>query len=462
MSTTLGWLSCIPPVLAITIALTTKRVLPSLFAGVLCACVLLNLDGLYRVPAWSVDYLINVMAKPDNLRLVVFSVLVGSLLKLMKDSRGFDAFALALSRWRKSYGKGTAHGLTWVFGMALILETWSNVLINGTTMGTLYDRLGIARARLAYYIHTIGINVVALVLLNSWGAFYLGLVNAQNVPDPLHFLVHAMPYALYCWMSLLLVGFVMFSGMSIGPMRKFDAEALAKLDITATAKPEDPNARPPRLRHMLIPILSLIGGVLLSLWITGNGNIRAGDGTASITYAVVFTIFITALMLRIDGVFNSSELEKKIIAGAAEFLDVGFLIVLALALGKLTKDMGTGPYVAQVLQHSMPLFLIPALVFVLGAIMSFATGTSYGTFSIMVPIALPIGAATGISPELLFGACIAGGVFGDNTSPISDTTIVSSVAAGTSVIDHARTQLPFALVAAAFATTGYLLLGFLM
>jgi tetracycline resistance efflux pump len=453
-----GWFSIVPPVLAIAIALTTKRVLPSLLAGVLCASIILNFHAPQRIPAWTIDYLVSILAKPDNLRLVLFSVLVGGLLKLMKDGRGFEAFGLMLQRWRGSYGKRTVFGLTWLFGVTLILETWSNVLINGATTGPLYDKLGLSRTRLAYFIHTIGINVVALVLINSWGAFYLALVGAQNVANPLEFLIAAMPYALYCWISLIVVAVVMATGLTIGPMRRFESQAGSLAGATAQANVADTHT--PRLRHMLVPIVSLIGGVLLSLWSTGNGDITAGDGSSSILYAVLGTILLTAVLLRADRVFSSTEIEKKIISGSAEFFDVGLLIVLALALGKLTQDLGTGPFVAQLLQTSLPIKVIPALVFVLGAVMSFATGTSYGTFSIMVPIALPIGAATGISPELLFGACIAGGVFGDNCSPISDTTIVSSVAAGTSVIDHASTQLPYALISAALAVCGYLLLGF--
>lgn len=460
-ASTLGWLSVVPPMLAIGIALTTKRVLPSLFAGILIASVILNAGALHLTPGWMIDYLVAILAKPDNLRLVLFSVLVGGLLKLMKDSRGFDAFTLALQRWRGSYGKRTVFGITWLFGATLILETWSNVLINGATTGPLYDRLGVSRVRLAYFIHTIGINVVALVLINSWGAFYLALVSAQGVANPLEFLIAALPYTLYCWISLGLVAFAMGTGFTVGPMRGFEKHAGAADAVAVPAATIAAGSAEPRLRHMLVPIVSLIGGVLLSLWSTGGGDITAGDGSSSILCAVIGTIALTAVLLRTDGVFSSADIEKKIIAGSAEFLDVGVLIVLALALGNLTKDLGTGPFVAQLLQNSLPVEVIPALVFVLGAVMSFATGTSYGTFSIMVPIALPIGAATGISPELLFGACIAGGVFGDNSSPISDTTIVASVASGTSVIDHARTQLPFALIAAALSVSGYLLIGML-
>jgi tetracycline resistance efflux pump len=458
MTETPGWLSVVPPALAVAVALTTRRALPALLGGVLCAAAVLNRHDLVTVPAWTIDYLVETAARPDNLRLVAFSILVGGLLKLMQDSRAFDAFVAALTRWRQSLGRSTVHGLTWVFGSALILETWSNVLINGTTMGSLYDRLGIARERLAYYIHTIGINVVALVLLNSWGAFYLGLLNAQHVPDPLELLVRSVPYALYCWISLLLVAFVMITGFTTGPMRRFDLRARRN---AGKAEPPAKAAlnRPPQLRHMLVPVFSLTAGVLLGLWATGDGQITAGDGTASILYAVIGTLFITGLLLRLDRVFGTAEIEKKIITGSAGFLDVGLLIVLALATGGLTREMGTGIYVAQLLQITVPQFLIPALVFAIGAVISFATGTSYGTFSIIVPIALPIAEATGIQPELLFGACIAGGVFGDNTSPISDTTIISSLAANTQTIDHASTQLPFALIAAALAVFGYLLLG---
>jgi tetracycline resistance efflux pump len=456
MLSTSGWLSLAPPVIAIAVACGTKRVLSALLAGIVCAMLILSSSQPYLAPVRALDYLIETLAAPDSLRLVVFSVLVGGLLKLIRDSGGFDAFALALGRWRGAYGKPTVYSLTWIFGASLILETWSNVLINGVTMGSLYERLGISRARLAYFVHTIGINVVALVLINSWGAFYLALVTAQGVNDPLQLVIAAMPYALYCWISLLVVAAVMFGGFTPRSLRELErgSTAVAPPIVTNTV-----DARAPLLRHMFVPIASLLGIVFLGLWATGQGSITAGDGSASILYAVVGTILLTVAMLRIDGVFTTAQAGQKVVDGSSQFLKVGVLIVMALALGKLTKDLGTGQFVAQLLQTSMPTQIIPALVFVIGAIMSFATGTSYGTFSIMVPIALPIGAATGIDPALLLGACIAGGVFGDNCSPISDTSIVTSLATGVPVVDHTRTQLPFALVAAALATLGYLWLG---
>jgi tetracycline resistance efflux pump len=465
MQPTFGALSLLPCSLAIALALGTRRILPSLLAGIVCAVTIADWDHLPGVPARTIDRLLSTAGSADTLRLVLFSVLMGSLLKLMKDSRSFEVIPRLLERRGRAYGGRTVFGLTWVLGTVLILETWSNVLINGTTLGSLYDRLGISRERLAYFIHTIGINVVALVLINSWGAFYMALASSQGVGDPLPFLARSVPYFLYSWVSLLLVAFVMWTGLTIGPMRRTERHGRPNWKVRVAREPPAAaasDAGEPRMRYMVIPLVVLIGGVLLSLWITGNGTIAAGDGTSSVLYAVLAAILAMAVMLRLDGVFDFAVIERKIIAGMAEFIDVAILIVLAFALGGLSRELGTGAYVAQVLTGAVSLAAVPALIFLTGAAMSFATGTSYGTFSIMVPIALPISAATHLPPELLFGACIAGGVFGDNCSPISDTTIVSGMSAKVPAIEHARTQLPYALIAAAVSTAGYLVIGVLV
>ncbi|HKU13584.1 MAG TPA: Na+/H+ antiporter NhaC family protein [Steroidobacteraceae bacterium] len=465
MQPTFGVLSLLPCLLAIILALVTRRILPSLLAGVACAVTIAGWEHPASVPARTIDRLLDTAGEADTLRLVLFSVLMGSLLKLMKDSRSFEVIPRWLEQRARGYGGRTVFGLTWALGTVLILETWSNVLISGTTLGSLYDRLGISRERLAYFIHTIGINVVALVLINSWGAFYMALASSQGIADPLAFLARSVPCFLYSWASLLLVAFVMWTGLTIGPMRRTERHGRPGWNLRVEREPSavvGGITDEPRVRYMVMPLVVLIGGVLLSLWITGNGTLAAGDGAASVLYAVLAAILVMAVMLRVDGVFDFATLEQKIIAGMAEFIDVAILIVLALALGALSRELGTGAYVAQILTSTVSLAAVPALIFLTGAAMSFATGTSYGTFSIMVPIALPISAATHLPPELLFGACIAGGVFGDNCSPISDTTIVSGMSANVPAVEHARTQLPYALIAAAVATAGYLLIGFLV
>jgi Na+/H+ antiporter NhaC len=197
----------------------------------------------------------------------------------------------------------------------------------------------------------------------------------------------------------------------------------------------------------------------MGLTLTGGGDPRSGNGAAAVLYAVVAASAVAAVLWRLAGVGRSAQIEETFIAGCGRFMSAAALVLLALTLGQMIKDLGTGAYVAGLFAGSVPRALFAPLIFVVGAFVSFATGTSYGTFSIMTPIAIPLAHTTGADPHLLFGACLAGGIFGDNCSPISDTSIVTSIATQTTVVDHVTTQLPYALVAAGLATIGFCLLG---
>ncbi len=455
-----GWLSLAPPALTIALALGTRRVLPALFAGVLASHTVLSAPNFATVPFVAIEQMLDTAANRDNLLLIVFSLMVGGLLQLIKQGRGFEAFASHVVR-RGNGGRRTVFGLNWVIGCGMFLEGWSNVLINGAATSALYDRLGLSRLRLAYFTHTIGICIVSMAVMNGWGAFYVGLLNVQGVERPLAFIVESLPFMIYQGVSLLLVAVVMASGLAFGPLRRFEAEARARGLAAPESRATEPNVGgvTPRVVFMLLPLGVLLVTVFGALYFTGGRNLLAGDAGLSITYAVAAASAVAAGLLLAFKVMRAAEVEKHFIAGMAKFLDVGILIVLALSLGELTRALGTGPFVAQLLTGALPLFIVPALIFVAGAVMSFATGTSYGTFSIMIPIALPLAAATGLDAHLLFGACIAGGLFGDNTSPISDSTIVSAMGAEVRIVDHVATQLPFALVAGALTIIVFLVLG---
>ena len=453
-----AYLSLIPPSLAIILAMWKKRVLPALFLGILAAHIVLSGKNVLAVPFSLLDHMVSVATEPGNFRLILFSLLIGGLLKLIKDVNGFDALAATIERRRIAINHKTAFGTTFALGASLFLEGWSNYLINCTSVAPLYDRLGVSRQRMAYFVHTIGIAVVSMVPINGWAAFYMGLLMAQGVSEPFGFLLHSIPYMFYSWISLFLILYVMLSGMTIGPMRRFDEVAAANLRSMEPVESEPVHSQA-KIEYMLVPIVTLIVSVVASLYITGDGDIARGDGSKAVLYAVVLaTVAVSILMLaKRDRGFV--EIEEKLVEGVSEFLPMGVLIVFALSLGDLTGQLGTGTFVAGTIGDFLPEFVMPALIFVLGAGMSFATGTSYGTFAIMLPIALPLSVATGISPELMFGAVIAGGLFGDNCSPISDSTIVTSIGAEVEIIDHVNTQLPYALIAGAVTIMAFLILG---
>lgn len=462
-----GWLSLLPPVAAIVLALWLHRVVPALLAAIVLGAALLAGQSMGQVPMAAVDHVVSTAAVADNFRLILFSVLIGGLIALMRLGGAFDAFARMFQRGRSAVEKRTLFTMTFALGTALFLETWSNVLVSGTALGSSFDRLGIARQRMAYFMHTIAINAVALIPFNSWAAFYLGLLAAQQVERPFQFLLASLPFVLYCWISLALVAVVMVTGWTFGPMRRFDLmgapQAIASTAPGAQAPAKTPENEPGgtagSLSLFVAPLVTLVAVAVLGLTVTGAGDPRQGNGAAAVLYAVIAASVVAALDLRLLRKLRSAELEKVFLEGCGSFVGAAALVLLALTLGLLIKELGTGLYVASLFEAAVPRALYAPLVFLTGAVMSFATGTSYGTFSVMTPIAVPLAYATGSDPHLLFGACLAGGVFGDNCSPISDTTIVTSIATEVTPVDHVTTQLPFALCAAAAAAAGFSILG---
>ena len=218
----IGWLSLLPPILAISFALWMKRVIPALFLGVLSAQLVLNLDRFYLAPFTTLDHLVNIATDSGNLKIIFFSLMMGGFLKLIKDANGFKAFAHAVENHNRNFGPKTAYTATSAIGVTLFLEGWSNLLINSTVVGSLYDRLKISRQRMAYFVHTLGACVVAMVPINGWAAFYMGLLRGQGIENPFEFLLNAIPFMLYCWVSIALVFFVMATGLTIGPLKKFE------------------------------------------------------------------------------------------------------------------------------------------------------------------------------------------------------------------------------------------------
>ena len=465
MDGSLGILALIPPILAIGLAFWKKQLLASLFLGIWLGETLLAKGNLFSGFVPTVGRSLKVMRAPGNLEIIIFSLLIGGFLALIREAGGFQGFLNWAERRRLS-GRGPVFGFTFLIGLCLFIENYSNILINGSTMRPLFDKLNISRERLGYFIHTTSINTVALVVINSWGAFYMSLLTTQGVAQPLKLIVSSLPLNFYCLASLVLVLVVMATGWTIGPM-KIAEKAAARTGGRPEETPGAPSADirshfkkvPARAFHMVFPIAVLLVSVLASLFLTGDGDISRGDGASSVLYGVVVAILAMGGLLLVKRLFRLQELMDIVIGGIAELIPVGLLLVLALTLGDLCRTLGTGAFLAGLAREHLPAAVLPALIFGLSCLISFATGTSYGTFAIMIPIAMPMAQSTGLSLPLMFAACISGGVFGDNCSPISDTSIVTGMAARIHVVDHTRTQLPYALVAASVSIMLFLVAG---
>ena len=465
----LGLLSIIPPLIALGLALWKRRIIPALLIGGLTGSLVLagNKWG------FVIDYLekvIRVTGDRGNLQLILFGVLVGGLIRLMESAGGFKGMIRLLERFNIR-AKRPVFLLTWAIGLLMILENYSNIMVNGTTVGSLYDKLGIPRTKMAYFLHSISINWVAIILFNSWGAFYMTLLAGQGISDPFRVVAGAMPLNFYCIASLLMVALTMVFGWNLGEMRTADGrrQTAGEEERTADGRRQTADGgseiamggQRGDFLLVVVPVLVLVATMLVSLVVTGKGSLIRGDGTASVFYAVMASIAVLAVMVRLKPKKLRPPVEKTIYSGIGDFVEVGILLALALTLGALCKDMGTGYYIAGLAQGNIPVFLMPLIFFFVSCLISFSTGTSYGTFSIMVPLAVPVAEAMGIPLPLMFAACISGGVFGDNTSPFSDTSVITAISARINVVTHVRTQLPYALISASAAAVLFVIAGLL-
>lgn len=309
-----------------------------------------------------------------------------------------------------------------------------------------------------------------MIPFNGWGAVLTGLLIAQQIENPFFTVLKAVTTNFYAIFTILLVLFVIITKKDFGPMAKAEKRAreTGKLirDGAQLLVSEETIAMPvkagvaPRPINMLVPLVAMVLTVPLGLLITGNGQIEKGSGSTAVFWAVLMGIFVAAILYKIQKIFSLKEVLDLVIKGMGGLIPMGLLMVFAFTMGALCKTLGTGPYVAGLATAAIHPALIIPLVFLTACFISFATGTSWGTFAIMIPIAVPLAQNMGLNLPLMVSAVMGGGVFGDHSSPVSDTTIIASMASACDLIDHVNTQLPYAITAAGLALVAYLMMGF--
>ncbi|MBB3061334.1 Na+/H+ antiporter NhaC family protein [Microbulbifer rhizosphaerae] len=458
-----SWLSVLPPFLAIGLALLTRQVYLALFAGIWLGYFLLGDAGMVASLAEGIDGVIAVLGNAGDARVVVFTLVIGAFIFTLERSGAVNGFVHFLERSRWVTNGRRAQWLAWLVGVGIFIESNITVLVSGTVSRPLFDRFRVAREKLAYIIDSTSAPICMLIPLNAWGAFNLGLLEGLGVNDPLAVLLASIPLNLYAIAAVAMTAFTITRNYNPGPMAAAEARtATGEIDgIEISTGLEKDSARP-RLVNMLLPVTVLIVAMPAGLWITGGGEIFAGSGSTSVLWASLAALATISLLVLLQRTMSLDRLTHMWMEGAGHMLPIAVILVLALALGAVAKALGTGIYVAGLVGDTIPLALLPVVIFLVSGVIAFSVGSSWGTFSIMLPIAIPIATALGAEPALFVAAVLSGGIFGDHSSPISDTTIVSSLAAGTEHMDHVKTQLPYALRAGAISALGFVLLGFLL
>ncbi len=469
---TYGWLSILPPVIAIALAIKTKQVYLSLGLFVWLGWTIMSswnpVVGLVK----SVDVFVGQVTAPDNARILMFSTLIGAMMTMTQVSGGTEGFVGWIDRRGLARSKRSVGLLTVTVSAGIFLESTFSLLVSGSVARPLFDKCRISREKLAYIIDATCAPKLILIPLNAWGAYVAGLLLAQGVADVNALLAGAVALNFYAILAILLVLVVVVTGWDIGPMRAAErrvaeegkllrdgAEPMVSTDVTMTAPKE---GVPLRAMNMVVPILVMTVTVPIVLLMTGDGDIRSGSGSQAVLWGVIVGLLVAVVMYRLQAILTVKESTEQVMKGIQGLIPVVIVLSLAFAIGATTRALGTGEFVAEAARRALNPGFVPALVFLLACFIAFSTGTSWGTFAIMIPIVMPMIEVLDLHPALSVAAALGGGIFGDHCSPISDTTIVASMASATDHIDHVRTQLPYALVAAGAATVLFAVFGFLL
>ncbi len=461
-------LSLLPPVIAITLAIWTRQVYVALATGIWLGWTIVAGGNPVRGIVGAIDGTVDVVTDPGNARILLFSLLIGALVIYVEASRGVEGFV----RWLEAHSfvesERGAGMLAWIIGVVIFIESNITLLVTGAVCRPLFDRYHGAREKLAYIADSTSAPICILIPFNAWGALIVGLLTGLSVANPLGVFVAAIPLNIYALAAVTLAGITAWTGLSLGPMKQAEERAARGIVLSEQGEisvdAELFTARlakdvPPRPLNMLIPLAAMVLTMPVGLYVTGNGVLADGSGSTSVLWAVLAGIAAAWVLMLVQRFATLDELVRLGIKGMEALLGLVLILLLAISLGGITDQLGTGPFVADLVRGVVkPVALIPA-TFVVAAAIAFATGSSWGTFAIMVPIAVPAASALGLPIAPFLAASLSGGIFGDHASPISDTTIVASLASATDVIDHVRTQLPYALVAGGVALVGFAVVG---
>lgn len=480
--------SVLPPLLAVLLAVVTRQVLLSLGAGIVAGALMLNQFSLSQTLNYLYQKIVAIFwsggaLNHDNVNMLIFMLLLGALISLMSVSGATQAFA----DWAavRCKDRRSAKSLTGLMVFIFFIDDFFHSLSVGAICRPVTDRFQISRAKLAYLLDSTAAPVCVLMPISSWGAYIIALVGgilaAHQLTDqsPIAAFVEMMPMNLYAVFTLLMVICVIAFQLDIGPMRKHEARAQqGQLWDHNKGRPpgldmETPETAQGGMIDMVLPILTLTAATVFFM-VQSGADVLSGKGQTfsligafentnvglSLVYGAICSLVVSmGLALRLK--LSAKIWLKAAPQGISAMMPAIIILLFAWTIGTVVRDMQTGVYLASLSQGSLPVELLPAVVFLLSCVMAFATGTSWGTFGIMLPLAGDIAAASDITMLLpMLSAVLAGAVFGDHSSPISSTSILSATGAGCHHMDHVLTQLPYAGSVAFGALLGYLVMGF--
>lgn len=494
------WISLIPPLVAIGLALITREVILSLFAGIWIGALFLVSFNPFDGTARSLDLLIEALVNADHIAIIVFSLLLGGMVGVMSRGGGTQGVVDQLSKFATTRKRGQL--FSWFSAFFIFFDDYANTLIRGNALRPMTDRLSISREKLAYIVDSTAAPLAVSAVITTWIGFEITQIQnalsglaAQTTDAALAtqlqagadnafiIFLHSIPYLFYPILALAFVVMTIVMRKEFGPMLTAERRAYSGGGVIrpGSMPATDTNletmqpieGKPKRWVNAALPVLSVIVVALYGLYTTGASALAEGEsgltniiGNADPFAALLWASFtgcaVAIGLVVFQKVLTLNQALESWVGGMQSMLMAVIILILAWGLGGVTQEIGTGTYLASLLEDNLPLALLPGLVFFIAAVTAFSTGTSWGTMAILFPVVVPlavamgagIGFAGGEHYSILLGSVssvMAGAVFGDHCSPISDTTVLSSMSSACDLIDHVRTQLPYALVIAGVA-----------
>lgn len=466
-------LSLLPPVIAIVLALITKEVYSSLIIGIVVGGVIYaggNFEGVIKHVIS--DGFVNSLADSYNMGILIFLVLLGTLVSMMNKAGGSAAFG----RWASKHIKSRigAQLATMALGVLIFIDDYFNCLTVGSVMRPVTDRNNVSRAKLSYLIDATAAPVCIIAPISSWAAAVAGFARGAGAENGISLFVSAIPYNFYALLTIVMMIFISLSKLDYGPMKLHEKNAVEKGDLFTCGNRIDDDKtevnEKGRVCDLVIPVVILIiccviGMIYSGGFFSGENFITAfsnSDASVGLAYGAGFAMIIIVIYFLIRRVIPFKSIMESLPEGFKAMVPAILILTCAWTLKAMTDSLGAKIFISQLIQGTAGAFqsFLPAIIFLIAVGLSFATGTSWGTFGILIPIVLSVFSSGEPITIVAISACMAGAVCGDHCSPISDTTIMASAGAQCDHINHVSTQLPYALTVAGVSAVSYIIAGF--
>jgi Na+/H+ antiporter NhaC len=482
-----GWLSILPPLVAIALALLLRQVVISLFAGIWVGAVIVFdynvIGGIFRVLD---HFIVKALSETSHVQILLFSMLFGGMVGVISKNGGTVGIANLITRYAKSPRGGQL--ATWAMAFVIFFDDYANVLVRGNLMRPITDKLRVSREKLSFIVDAGAATIASVFIISTWIGYEVGLIAdglrmIGSTEEPYAVFLQTIPYRFYPIFTLILVFLVGWMDRDFGPMLAAERRARSTGEVLrAGSQPAvdltdstgiTTDEKPARWYNGLLPIASILVVGLYGLYSTGTSALEAegrmsysigeiiskSDSYAALLWASLTGCLVAIVLTAGQRIMKLTETVDAWFGGLKAMLLAMLILILAWSIGAVTEEVKTAAYLVQILRGTIEPHWLPVLTFLIAALISFATGTSWGTMAIMMPLVIPLGHTLSLDAGLqgadlniilhgVISSVLAGAVFGDHCSPISDTTILSSMASAVDHIDHVRTQLPYAILAA--------------